>query len=151
MKERNERETGTQKAAAATPISEMDVVKKLEEMGKGKNLDWKVSIVDLLKFLDIDSSYEARQELATELGCPAELMGDSAKMNTWLHKSAATDCGKRRQHPQGTFGLVQQTTMWNLLEFHIVVKAENFHQKVTCALRFRRVFHTINLLTKGGW
>lgn len=73
-------------APAPTPISEVDVVKKLEEMGRGKNLDWKVSIVDLLKLLEIDHSYESRKELATELGCPAELMGDSAKMNTWLHK-----------------------------------------------------------------
>lgn len=67
-------------------ISEVDVVAKLEEMGKGKGLNWKVSIVDLLKLLDIDSSFEARKELATELNCPPELMGDSAKMNTWLHK-----------------------------------------------------------------
>lgn len=73
-------------APAPTPISEVDVVKKLEEMGKGKGLDWKVSIVDLLKLLEIDHSFESRKELATELGCPAEFMGDSAKMNTWLHK-----------------------------------------------------------------
>ena len=33
------------------------------------------------------SSFAARKELATELGCPAELMGDSAKMNMWLHKT----------------------------------------------------------------
>jgi hypothetical protein len=35
----------------------------------------------------MDSSLEARKELATELGCPADLMGDSAKMNMWLHKT----------------------------------------------------------------
>ena len=40
-----------------------------------------------LKLLDINSSYEARKELATELGCPADLMGESAKMNMWLHKT----------------------------------------------------------------
>jgi hypothetical protein len=72
--------------AKPAAISEVDVVAKLEEMGKGKGLNWKVSIVDLLKLLDIDSSFEARKELATELGCPADLMGDSAKMNVWLHK-----------------------------------------------------------------
>jgi hypothetical protein len=72
--------------AAPVAISEVDVVKKLEELGKGKNLNWKVSIVDLLKLLDIDSSLAARKELATELGCPADLMKDSAKMNVWLHK-----------------------------------------------------------------
>jgi hypothetical protein len=72
--------------AKPAAISEVDVVAKLEEMGKGKGLNWKTSIVDLLKLLDIDSSFEARKELATELNCPPELMGDSAKMNTWLHK-----------------------------------------------------------------
>jgi hypothetical protein len=75
--------TGT---PAAAPISEVDVVKQLEEKGRGSNLDWKVSIVDLLKLLGIDSSREARNELAQELGCPPEFMKDSAKMNVWLHK-----------------------------------------------------------------
>jgi len=73
--------------AAPTPISEVDVVAKLELLGAGTDLNWKVSIVDLLKLLDIDSSREARNELAEELGCPPELMSDSAKMNTWLHKT----------------------------------------------------------------
>jgi 3-oxoacyl-ACP reductase-like protein len=88
IEERNERETGAQKAAAApTPISEVDVVKKLEEMSKGKNLNWKTSIVDLLTLLELDSSKAARIELAKELGCPQEYIGgDYSKMNTWLHK-----------------------------------------------------------------
>lgn len=73
---------------AVKPISEVDVVKKLEEMTKGSGLDWKVSIVDLLKVLGIDSSLAARKELAEELGCPAEFMGgDHSKMNIWLHKT----------------------------------------------------------------
>jgi len=46
-----------------------------------------VSIVDLLKLLGIDSSLSARKELATELACPPEKMGDSAQMNMWLHKT----------------------------------------------------------------
>ena len=74
------------KPAAPAPMSEVDVVKKLEQLSAGKGLNWKVSIVDLLKLLDLDSSYESRVELAKELGCPPELMNDSAKMNTWLHK-----------------------------------------------------------------
>ena len=41
----------------------------------------------MLKLLDMDSSLSARKELATELGCPPDLMKDSAKMNTWLHKT----------------------------------------------------------------
>ena len=77
----------TMKAAAPVAISEVDVVKHLEELAAGKGLNWKVSIVDLLKLLDIDSSREARNELAEELGVPAELKSDSAKMNVWLHKA----------------------------------------------------------------
>ena len=86
----------TAKPVVVTPIavSEVDVVKHLEELSLGKNLDWKVSIVDLLKLLDIDSSREARNELATELGCPADLMGDSAKMNVWLHKEVLKQIAK---------------------------------------------------------
>jgi len=76
------------KPAAPTPVSEVDVVKHLEQLAASKKgLDWKVSIVDLLKLLELDSSFEARKEMAVELGCPAELMGDSAKMNVWLHKT----------------------------------------------------------------
>lgn len=67
-------------------ISEVDVVRQLEQRAKGSGLDWKVSIVDLLKLLDIDSSREARTELAKELNAPANVMNDSARMNTWLHK-----------------------------------------------------------------
>ena len=73
--------------AAPIAISEVDVVKHLTELSVGKGLNWKVSIVDLLTLLEIDSSREARNELAVELGCPADLMHDSAKMNVWLHKT----------------------------------------------------------------
>ena len=52
-----------------------------------EKLNWKTSIVDLMKLLGLDSSFAARKELATELGCPAEKMGDSAQMNMWLHKT----------------------------------------------------------------
>ena len=67
----------------------VDVVSKLESLAAANpaKLNWKVSIVDLLKLLDIDSSFDARKELATELECPADLMDDSAQMNTWLHKA----------------------------------------------------------------
>jgi hypothetical protein len=40
-----------------------------------------------MKLLGLDSSLQARKELATELGCPVDKMGDSAAMNTWLHKT----------------------------------------------------------------
>jgi len=67
----------------------VDVVAQLEQRAAAtpQKLNWKTSIVDLLKLLDIDSSLTARKELATELGCPPELMGDSARMNMWLHKT----------------------------------------------------------------
>lgn len=86
---RMEKDDVTSHAAVRAPvaISEVDVVKKLEGLSAGKELNWKVSIVDLLKLLDLDSSRESRNELAIELGCPADLMNDSAKMNTWLHKT----------------------------------------------------------------
>ncbi len=71
------------------PIAVVDVVAQLETRAAAnpQKLNWRTSIVDLLKLLDIDSSFAARKELATELGCPADLMGDSAKMNMWLHKT----------------------------------------------------------------
>lgn len=74
-------------AGNANAISEVDVVAKLEKMAEGSGLDWKTSIVDMLKVLGIDSSKEARIELAKELHCPPELIGgDYSKMNVWLHK-----------------------------------------------------------------
>ena len=100
---------GIKKAKAATPppvqakvppltpaappppveIPMVDVVAKLEGLAAAnpQKLNWKTSIVDLLKLLDIDSSFAARKELAKELGCPADAMGDSARMNMWLHKT----------------------------------------------------------------
>lgn len=82
-------EAASAPAPATAAISVVDVVAQLEERAKAnpQKLNWRVSIVDLLKLLDIDSSLAARKELATELGCPAELMADSAQMNMWLHKT----------------------------------------------------------------
>ena len=67
----------------------VDVVAQLEQSAAAnpQQLNWKTSIVDLLKLLEIDSSYSARKELARELECPEELMADSAQMNMWLHKT----------------------------------------------------------------
>jgi len=71
------------------PIGVVDVVAKLEKLAASnpQKLNWKVSIVDLLKLLGLESSFAARKELAVELGCPSEKMGDSAQMNMWLHKT----------------------------------------------------------------
>ncbi len=76
-------------AAVVNPITVVDVVSQLEQRAKAnpQKLNWRTSIVDLLKLLDIDSSLAARKELAKELYCPDELMGDSAQMNMWLHKN----------------------------------------------------------------
>ena len=76
-------------APVVNPIAVVDVVAQLEQRAKAnpQKLNWKTSIVDLLKLLDIDSSLTARKALAVELRCPDELMGDSAQMNMWLHKN----------------------------------------------------------------
>lgn len=75
--------------AAPAPIAVVDVVAQLEKAASQhpEKLNWKTSIVDLMKLLSLDSSLAARKELATELGCPSEKMGDSAQMNMWLHKT----------------------------------------------------------------
>ena len=77
-------------------IPMVDVVAQLEGLAAAnpQKLNWKTSIVDLLKLLDIDSSFSARKELAVELGCPPELMGDSAKMNMWLHKTVLKEIAR---------------------------------------------------------
>ena len=56
---------------------------------KGEKLEWRTSIVDLMKALDIDSSLAARKELAKELGYTGDT-NDSASMNIWLHKQVMT-------------------------------------------------------------
>ena len=84
----------TAASAPATPpppkaVAVVDVVAQLEQRAAAnpQKLNWRTSIVDLLKLLEIDSSYSARKELATELECPADKMANSAEMNMWLHKT----------------------------------------------------------------
>jgi hypothetical protein len=74
--------------AAPTAVPVVDVEAHMEQLARatGHEVTWRESIVDLMSLLGIDNSYAARKELATELGCPAEKMGDSAQMNMWLHK-----------------------------------------------------------------
>ncbi len=75
-------------AAAPAPTGNVDVASILDAAVKknGQKLDWKHSIVDLLKALDLDSSLTARKELASELGYTGDT-SDSATMNIWLHKA----------------------------------------------------------------
>src|SRR5262249_53052647 len=73
--------------AGGGQMSNIDVAATLDNLAKKKKekLDWKHSIVDLMKLLDLDSSLAARKELATELNYRGD-MTDSARMNIWLHK-----------------------------------------------------------------
>jgi hypothetical protein len=74
-------------APAAAPAQSVDVAPILDKAvkAKGEKLEWRTSIVDLMKALDIDSSFSARKELAKELGYSSD-SNDSASMNIWLHK-----------------------------------------------------------------
>lgn len=80
-------------ARDAQEVPMVDVMAKLEKMAaeQPQESNWKTSIADLLFLLGIDHSKENRMELAKELGCPAELMEDSAKMNTWLHRAVLVE------------------------------------------------------------
>jgi hypothetical protein len=73
--------------AGAPAAASVDVDAVLTEMASknSEKLDWKKSIVDLMKLVGMDSSLSERKELATELGYTGD-MNDSAKMNIWLHK-----------------------------------------------------------------
>jgi hypothetical protein len=74
-------------AASAAPAQSVDVAAILDKAVavKKERLEWRTSIVDLMKALDIDSSFSARKDLAKELGFSGDT-GDSASMNIWLHK-----------------------------------------------------------------
>jgi 3-oxoacyl-ACP reductase-like protein len=74
-------------APAAAPMQEVDVEQVLSGMQaqSGQQLNWRTSIVDLLKLLNLDSSLQARKELAAELHYTGDT-NDSASMNIWLHK-----------------------------------------------------------------
>jgi hypothetical protein len=74
-------------AAPVAPADSVDVAGILDKAvaAKGEKLEWKTSIVDLMKALDIDSSLTARKDLAKELGYTGDT-NDSASMNIWLHK-----------------------------------------------------------------
>jgi hypothetical protein len=82
---------GSSGGAAAAPAVTVDVAPILDKAvkAKGEKLEWRTSIVDLMKALDIDSSFSARKELAKELGYTGD-SNDSASMNIWLHKQVMT-------------------------------------------------------------
>lgn len=84
--------TAPQAAPQAAPepqpvsFSEVDVEAVLTNLAEGKNLNWRTSIVDLMKLVGMESSLAERKELAHELGYDGALDG-SAEMNIWLHKA----------------------------------------------------------------
>jgi hypothetical protein len=79
------RPAATATAAAAPPVVDVEVVMETMAAGTSQKLDWRHSIVDLMKLVGIDSSLANRKALAQELGYTGD-MSDSATMNIWLHK-----------------------------------------------------------------
>ncbi|MDB5574399.1 MAG: hypothetical protein JWR79_1556 [Tardiphaga sp.] len=79
--------TTTSAGSGAAPASSVEVAPILDAAvkAKGEKLEWRTSIVDLMKALVIDSSLTARKELAKELNYTGDT-NDSATMNIWLHK-----------------------------------------------------------------
>ena len=75
----------------ATPLSQIDVEAVLTKLAtqNREKLDWRRSIVDLMKLLDLDTSLSARKQLAKELNYSGNT-DDSASMNIWLHKQVMT-------------------------------------------------------------
>ena len=82
-------------APAQAPAQTVDVAAVLEKMaaGNSQKLNWRTSIVDLMKLVGMDSSLENRKELAKELGYSGDT-GDSAAMNIWLHKRVMQELAK---------------------------------------------------------
>ncbi len=85
----------TPQAAPAAPAQPVDVEAVLSGIAakKGVDLNWRTSIVDLMKLLDLDSSLDNRKELATELGYTGAKDG-SAEMNMWLIKAVMRELEK---------------------------------------------------------
>ena len=78
-------------SAPAKPISKADVEGILQKLAaeQREDLDWRRSIVDLMKLLKLDSGLGARKQLAQELGYTGALDG-SGEMNVWLHRQVMT-------------------------------------------------------------
>jgi len=76
---------GAAPSGSAPAVDVASIVDAAVAAHKGEKLEWRTSIVDLMKALDIDSSLAARKDLAKELGYTGD-MNDSASMNVWLHK-----------------------------------------------------------------
>ena len=77
----------SQQMPATAPLQHVDVHAVLTDLASkhGETLNWQQSIVDLMKLLNLDSSLDARKELAKELNYTGDT-SDSATMNIWLHR-----------------------------------------------------------------
>lgn len=85
-------------AVAPQPVEdeeEVDVIANLQaiDASDGRDLNWRTSIVDLMKMLGMESALQERKDLAMELGYTGELEG-SAEMNIWLHKAVMRELAK---------------------------------------------------------
>jgi hypothetical protein len=74
------------------PVSQVDVEAQLDAMDGAGQLNWRTSIVDLMKLIGLDANYNERQDLARELG-RADYSG-SAEDNIWLHKAVMDELAK---------------------------------------------------------
>ena len=77
--------------AVSTALADVDVAAVMDQLAAAnpQQLDWRRSIVDLMKLLDVDSSLDHRKQLAAELKYGGDT-SDSASMNIWLHKQLMT-------------------------------------------------------------
>ena len=83
---------GVATQVAPKPISQVDVEQQLDAKPGADNLNWRTSIVDLMKLIGLDASYDERKELATELG-RSDYSG-SAEDNLWLHRQVMNNLAK---------------------------------------------------------
>ncbi|HEX7977498.1 MAG TPA: DUF3597 domain-containing protein [Gemmatimonadaceae bacterium] len=84
-------------ATAAPPKVDVELVLETMAAGTSQKLDWRNSIVDLMKLVGIDSSLANRKALAQELGYTGD-MNDSAAMNVWLHKEVMRKLAENGGH-----------------------------------------------------
>jgi len=84
-------------ATAAPPKVDVELVLETMAAGTQQKLDWRNSIVDLMKLVGIDSSLANRKALAQELGYTGD-MNDSAAMNVWLHKEVMRKLAENGGH-----------------------------------------------------
>jgi len=92
-------QTSTPAAAPSAPAQQIDIAATLDGLAakNSEKLDWKHSIVDLMKLVGMDSSLAARKELATDLQYTGD-QNDSATMNMWLHKEVLKKLSENGGH-----------------------------------------------------